>query len=151
MIKLFKRRGVLYTDLTLAKCKERFNADINAYCGKNFSGGSYNDYFYVKKSVRGRWRDTQITFNGDFKEYDEGTQIIYIIENPYYIIAAVVPLIMLVIGIAGTFLYPDLEFTDTMLVIPLVFSYALFTLTFLVTAVYHEYALVKFVKSVFNI
>ena len=71
-----KKSKVLYTDLDIEKCRQRFNEDINAYGSKRFYGKIFNNDFYVVYVARSRAKN-EYELRANLKQDGERTQIKY--------------------------------------------------------------------------
>ncbi|MCL2775136.1 MAG: hypothetical protein FWD71_17575 [Oscillospiraceae bacterium] len=147
---------ILYTDLSVEKCRERFNEDITAYCGIDFSGMITNDDFYIDYVTKGRYR-VSYKLRANLKQEGETTQIQYelsntLLSNKSIILLLFIPLIVVIFLYLGS---DENFFIENNIWVYLAAFYGVIVFIILPVIIITNYInnrkLVKFVESMFNI
>jgi len=151
---MINKNKVLYTDLDIEKCRQRFNEDINSYGNERFAGQIYNNDFWIMYTTRGRYR-VAFELRANLKQEDEVTRIQYEfsggINKIINIILLILPLVMLIVPLlnnnqnfsAWDFIAPYLSATYGFI------GLVIFPLIMIQSYFYHR-KLVKFVEIMLN-
>jgi hypothetical protein len=151
-----KMSKVLYTDLSIEKCKARFNDDINSYAGNDFFGKIYNNDFYVVYIPKGKYRG-EYELRANLKSEGNGTRIEYELSSPSMLKKIVIFLLLIPLaGLIIPFIDNDQNFFmnfDIGFYFAISYGFIILLLlpAILISNYYYNRKLIRFVKTMFNL